>query len=70
MATHSSVLAWRIPGMVGPGGHRSKVLKCLLVQKINEQQHKTTDILTISIQKFYGLLTIQIVYNAIITMYS
>ena len=20
MATHSSVLAWRIPGMVGPGG--------------------------------------------------
>ena len=22
MATHSSVLAWRIPGMVEPGGHR------------------------------------------------
>ena len=23
MATHSSVLAWRIPGMVGPGGQPS-----------------------------------------------
>ena len=23
MATHSSVLAWRIPGTVGPGGLRS-----------------------------------------------
>ena len=25
MATHSSVLAWRIPGMVGPGGLPSMV---------------------------------------------
>ena len=27
MATHSSVLAWRIPGMEGPGGLRSMGLQ-------------------------------------------
>ena len=37
MATHSSVLAWRIPGMVGPGG----------LQSVGHKESDTTERLTL-----------------------
>ena len=43
MATHSSVLAWRIPGMVGPGGHRLWGRTELDTTESTQQQQQSSD---------------------------
>ena len=65
MATHSSVLAWRIPGMVGPGGlpsmgsHRvghdwSDLAAAAVkeVEKLGELHHRSRCLFGIILVKF------------------
>ena len=42
MATHSSVLAWRIPGTGEPGGLPSMGLTELDMTELTQQQHRVS----------------------------
>ena len=44
MATHSSVLAWRIPGMVEPGGLPSMGLHRVGIQSVINKAHSEKQI--------------------------
>ena len=61
MATHSSILAWRIPWTEGPGGYR--LWKCKdIIEQLNTHTHQS---IAVSILFFHNCLLIQTKLNLV-----